>query len=61
MADLSVSNGVTADNLKKAFDIEAVCDSLEKCISDKNAIDLELYLQGFNELLRFLLIIFLII
>jgi len=52
MADLNQSNGITAANQVKAFDIEAVCDALEKCISDKNAIDLQLYLQGFNELLR---------
>jgi hypothetical protein len=61
MDELSVSNGITADNHKKVFDIEAVCDSLEKCITDKNAIDLDLYLRGFNELLRFLSIIFVII
>jgi len=53
MADLSQSNGTTADVQVKAFDIEAVCEALEKCISDKNAIDLNFYLQGFNELLRF--------
>ncbi len=53
MADSTKTNDITADDRMKAFDIEAVCDALEKCISDKNAIDLELYLQGFNELLRY--------
>lgn len=50
MAD---SNGITDDKQSKAFDIEVVCDSLHKCIQDKNAIDLDQYLIGFTELLRF--------
>lgn len=53
MGDSTKTKGKTADNRLKAFDIEIVCDAFEKCISDKSAIDLGLYLQGFNELLRF--------
>jgi len=37
---------------KKAFDISVVCDQFEKCISDKNNIDMNHYLCAYNELLR---------
>ncbi|CAG2179085.1 unnamed protein product [Oppiella nova] len=51
MAD--ADDTTTADSQTKAFDIEVVCESLQKCIDDKNAIDLDHYLRAFNELLRF--------
>jgi hypothetical protein len=54
MADPNHSNDRSDDsNRRMAFDIEIVCQSLQKCIEDKNAIDLDHYLNGFNELLRF--------
>lgn len=42
----------SADKPKKAFEIDVVCDAFQKCIEDKNSIDLSSYLTGFNELLR---------
>ncbi|CAG2105717.1 unnamed protein product [Medioppia subpectinata] len=60
MADSSVSDERVVDfvstdgnHVAKAFDIEVVCDSLQRCIQDKNAIDLDHYLRAFNELLRY--------
>ncbi|XP_054164619.1 ceramide-1-phosphate transfer protein-like [Oppia nitens] len=45
--------GETSGDIKKSFDIELVCEALQRCIEDKNAIDLTHYLRGFTELLRF--------
>ena len=40
-------------NANKTFDINVVCDAFDKCIRDKNSIELDHYLIGFQELLKY--------